>query len=90
MKTERIEFVAPPGLKARLQDEAAMASISVGELIRQKFEPNDEEKELKKLTAILKKATAEAGRELSITLNDVSSLVLELQARRRDAGKNSG
>jgi hypothetical protein len=89
MKTERIEFVAPPGLKAKLHQEAAMASISVGELIRQKFEPSDDEKELKKLTAALKKATADAGHELTQAFNEVNSLVLELQNRRVKAEKKA-
>lgn len=89
MKTERIEFVAPPGLKAKLHQEAAMARISVGELIRQKFEPSDDEKELKKLTAALKKATAEAGQELSQAFNEINSLVLELQSRRAKTEKKA-
>ena len=60
MKTERIEFLATPALKAKLHQEAAMACISVSELIRQKVESSEDEKELKKQTAVLKKATAQA------------------------------
>ena len=89
MKTERIEFVAPPGLKANLQKEAAKEGISVGELIRQRFEPSDDEKELKKLTAVLREATAEASNELSHALNAVDSLVSELKSRREKAEKKA-
>jgi len=60
MKSERIEFLATPALKAKLHQEAAMACISVSELIRQKVESGEDEKELKKQTAVLKKATAQA------------------------------
>lgn len=86
MKTERIEFVAPSGLKMKLQREAAKESISVGELIRQRFESSEEEKELKKLTADLKKATAEAGRDLKQAVDDLGALIGDLQARRKNAG----
>lgn len=85
LKTERIQFLAPPGFKEKLQEEAAMAGISVGELIRQRLEPGDEEKELTNLTAALKKETAEVGQELSQALTEVDTLVLELQSRRKDA-----
>lgn len=82
MKTERIEFVAPPGLKAKLQKEATKAKISVGELIRQRFEPSDAEIELAKLTAALKAATAEAGHDLTRAMGEVTGLVAELRSRR--------
>lgn len=85
MKTERIEFVAPPGLKSQLQKEAAKAKISVGELIRQRFVPNDEERELAKLTAELKKSVAEARRELAVAADSLESIITELQARRRES-----
>lgn len=83
MKTERIEFVAPTGLKTRLQKEAAKANISLGELIRQRFEPSAEELELVKLTAELKKATAEASGELTEAIATVDALVGELRSRRK-------
>ena len=85
MKTERIEFVAPSGLKTKLQKEAAKAKISVGELIRQRFEPSEEERELVKLTMELKKATAEASSELAQAVATVDALVGELQSRRKKA-----
>ena len=85
MKTERIEFVAPSGLKTKLQKEAAKAKISVGELIRQRFEPSEEERELVKLTMELKKATVEASSELAQAVGTVDALVSELRSRRKKA-----
>jgi ABC-type transporter Mla subunit MlaD len=85
MKTERIEFVAPPGLKDRLQKEAAQANISVAELIRQRFEPSNEEIELKKLTSELQQATTEARRELKQAVEKVDTLISDLQSRRKKA-----
>jgi len=85
MKTERIEFVAPPGLKAKLQQEAAREKISVGELIRQRFERSDEEEELAQLTHALKKNTSEAGICLAQAIEDITSLVKELRSRRTSA-----
>jgi hypothetical protein len=82
MKTERIEFVAPPGLKAQLQKEASRDNISVGELIRQRFEPTGDEKELAKLTAELKEATTAARLDLARAIEEVSGLVNELRSRR--------
>lgn len=89
MKTERIEFVAPPGLKAKLQKEATRARISVGELIRQRFEPSDEEIELAKLTIALKEATGEASRDLTRAIGEVADLVAELRSRRDVAGRKA-
>lgn len=89
MKTERIEFVAPPGLKAQLQKEASRANISVGELIRQRFEPTGEEVELAKLTTELKKATTEARSDLARAIGEVSGLVEELRSRRADAERKA-
>jgi hypothetical protein len=82
MKTERIEFVAPPGLKAQLQKEASRDNISVGELIRQRFEPTGDEKELAKLTAELKEATTAARLDLARAIEEVSGLANELRSRR--------
>ena len=82
MKTERIEFVAPPGLKMMLQQEAAKANVSVGELIRRQFERDEDEVELEKLTAELKKQTAEAREALSRAVEGVDELVAELKSRR--------
>jgi hypothetical protein len=83
MKTERIEFVAPSGLKMKLQKEAAKAKISVGELIRQAFEPSEDEVELAKLTAVLKNSTAEASAALNKAVAEVDDLVTDLQTRRK-------
>lgn len=85
MKTERIEFVAPTGFKVKLQKEAEIAKISMGELIRQRFESNEEERELKKLTAELKKATAAASRELKQATQGIDALISDLQSRRKKA-----
>lgn len=81
MKTERIEFVAPPGLKAKLQDEAANENISVGELIRQRFEPSEDEKELAQLTRALKKNTSEAGDSLAKAIEEITDLITDLRSR---------
>ncbi len=89
MKTERIEFVAPSGLKTKLQKEAAKAKISVGELIRQAFEPGEDEVELAKLTAVLKKSTAEASVALNKAVAEVDDLVTELQTRRKKAERKA-
>ena len=85
MKTERIEFMVPAGLKTKLQSEAAKANVSVGELIRQRFESSEEERELRKLTAQLNKATAEASRELKQAVANVDALINDLQSRRKKA-----
>ena len=82
MKTERIEFVAPLGLKARLQEEASRNNISVGELIRQRFDPTGDELELAKLTEELKKATTVARSDFARAIGEVSALVDELRSRR--------
>lgn len=89
MKTERIEFMAPPGLKVKLQKEATLAKISVGELIRQRFEPSDEEMELARLTIALKEATGEASRDLTRAIGEVAGLVAELRSRRDVAGRKA-
>lgn len=85
MKKERIEFVAPPGLKVQLQEEASRNNISVGELIRQRFEPTGDEMELAKLIEELKKATMEARSGLARAIGEVSGLVNELRSRRAEA-----
>ena len=89
MKTERIEFVAPPGLKEKLQQEASRAKISVGELIRQRFEPSQEEMELAELATALKEATGEASRDLTRAIGEVTTLVAELRSRRDMAGRKA-
>ncbi|MDZ7594566.1 MAG: hypothetical protein U0932_07940 [Thiobacillus sp.] len=89
MKTERIEFVAPPGLKARLQEEASRNNISVGELIRQRFEPTGDEMELAKLTEELKKATTVACSDFARAIGEVSALVDELRSRRSEVERQA-
>lgn len=89
MKTERIEFVAPMGLKTKLQKEAAKTKISVGELIRQRFEPNSEEIELAGLTKELLKSVAEASKALKDATSEVDTLVGELQAKRKKAERKA-
>lgn len=89
MKTERIEFVAPPGLKAQLQKEATRAKISMGELIRQRFEPTSDEVELAKLTKELRTATAEAQSGLARAIDGVTELVEELRSRRNEAERKA-
>ena len=54
MKTQRIEFIAPRGLIAKLQEEAKDLHISLVELIRGRLQFDDEERELAMLTASLK------------------------------------
>ena len=78
MKTERIEIVAQPGLKTKLEKEANNPNIA-GELNRQRFEFCDEKMELAKLTAVLKEATREARRDLSHAAEEVTKLVAELR-----------
>lgn len=73
MKTERIEIVAEPGLKTKLEKEANNLDIA-GEF-------SDEEMELAKLTAVLKEATREAHRDLSHAAEEVTKLVAELQRK---------
>lgn len=82
MKTKRIEFVASPEFKARLQEVAAIEGVSVGELTRLQFETSDEEKELARLITTLKKATAEGADKLSNVNQEVDAIVLDLQSRR--------
>lgn len=89
MKTERIEFVAPTSFKVKLQKEAASAKLSMGELIRQRFEPSEEERELKKLTAELKQATADASRDLKQAVETVDVLINDLRSRRKKAERKA-
>jgi len=89
MKTERIEFVAPPGLKAKLQEEAAVVGISVGELIRQRFEPSDDEQELRRLTTELREATRAASVGLAAAVAEVDSLIAGLRSRRKNAEREA-
>lgn len=89
MKTERIEFVAPPGLKSQLQKEATRAKISVGELIRQRFEPTSDEMELVKLTQELRTATTEAQTGLARAIDGVMGLVEELRSRRTESERKA-
>ena len=89
MKTERIEFIGSQSLKAKLRKEADKAGISVGELIRQRFEPSEEERELTQLAAQLKKATAEATEELAHAISAVDSLVSDLRAKRKKAERKA-
>lgn len=85
MKTERIEFVAPTSFKVMLQKEATRTKLSMGELIRQRFEPSEEEQVLKNLTLELKQATAEARQELKQAVETVDALITDLQSRRKKA-----
>ncbi len=79
MKTERIEFVAPRGLKAKLQEEAKDLHISLDELIRGRLQFDDEERELALLTASLKEATTEAQRDWTFAVEEVNKLVAALR-----------
>lgn len=82
MKTERIEFVAPAGLKAIIQGEAAKENVSVAEVIRRRFEQSEGEKELMALTKDLLKSITEARKGLKDASAEVADLVAELQERR--------
>ena len=79
MKTERIEFLAPRGLKARLQEEAKYLHMSLGALIRGRLQFDDEERELSLLTASLKEATTEAQRDWTFAVEEVNKLVAALR-----------
>lgn len=87
MKSERIEFKAAPGLKIRLQSEAATQGISVGELIRQRFEPSPDEQELVAVTQDLRQRTQDAAQALAAALQEVDTLVAELRARRGETAQ---
>ncbi len=71
MKTERIEIVAEPVLKTKLEMEANNLDIAGA------F--SDEEMELAKLTAVLKAATREAHRDLSHAVDEVTKIVADLR-----------
>lgn len=82
MKTERIEFMAAPDLKAQMQEEAGNLNISLGELIRRRFAFDEEEKELEIITASLKKSTAEAQGDLAFAAKEVTKLLKDLRLQR--------
>lgn len=82
MKTERIEFVATPGLKAKMQEEACNLNISLDELIMRRLESSDEEKELEIATAYLMQSTAEAQRDWSYAVEEVTKLLEDLRLRK--------
>lgn len=82
MKTERIEFMAAPDLKAQMQEEAGNLNISLGELIRRRFAFDEEEKELEIITASLKKSTAEAQGDLAFAAEEVTKLLKDLRLQR--------
>lgn len=76
-------------LAASAMEEASRNNISVGELIRQRFEPTGDELELVKLTEALKKATTEARSDLARATGEVSGLVDELRSRRLEVGRQA-
>lgn len=84
MKTERITFLATPEFKANLAQLAAQERVSVGEVIRGRFEqPQDRataaENELRALVADLREATAEAQASLREGLAEAERTLRELR-----------
>lgn len=93
MKSERITFLATPEFKASLTQLASKQNISVGEMIRGRFErPQDrvtasEESELRALVADLRAATAEARTSLREGLGEAEQTLRALrEAPARTAG----
>lgn len=83
MKKERIEFVLPTGLKAKLQKEASQLDISVGELIRQRFEPSNEERELKQAVSELRALTKQATGALAKSLAEADRVIAYLHRNKK-------
>lgn len=85
MKSERITFLATPEFKANLTQLAVRENISVGEVIRGRFEraqnrPDaSEESELRALVADLRAATAQAQISLSEGLAEAEQTLRELR-----------
>ena len=82
MKTERVTLLTTPHFKAFLGAEAQRAGISVGELIRNRFEtkPSAEEAALAALTVELNQAVAQASRALADGLAQAQATLRELRA----------
>ena len=93
MKSERITFLATPEFKATLRRSAAQEQISVGALIRARFEPaadvdehGAEARELRQLSEQLQHALQEARQALHDGLAQAERTLRELrQADAADA-----
>ena len=83
-KTARITILGTPEFKAYLEDEAARKKISVGELVRSRFEGNSandsNEELLAALMAEVRTATARAKRSLHKGLKDAEAALKELRS----------
>lgn len=87
MKSERITFLATPEFKENLSELAARQNVSVGEVIRGRFEGPSaaEESELAALVAALRAATAEARTSLREGLAEADQVLSELRKARTPA-----
>ena len=86
MKSERITFLATPEFKATLRQAAAQEQISVGALIRARFdtaanadEPSVEAQELRQLTQELHHALQDARQALQDGLAQAERTLRELR-----------
>ena len=81
-KSERITFLGTTALKRSLEKQAAARGISVGQLIRERFEGTAEEQEMAELTKQLRQANTDARKALTSALNEAGSFIAEMAARR--------
>lgn len=86
-KTARITILGTPEFKAFLEDEAKRRNISVGKLVRDRFEKkppaNSDEVEAEVLAAMVaevREATARAQRSLSQGLKDADAALEALRS----------
>lgn len=94
MKTERVTLLTTPEFKALLTKRAAQEGVSVGELIRRRFESGSsaDDVALAELTAELRRAVSGAKRSLAEGLTEARSVLAELRGdapAARSAGKRA-
>jgi hypothetical protein len=84
MKTERVVMLTTPEFKARLSLTAKNQGISVGELVRSRFDKtlSEEEQQLMVLTAKLRDAVKSAKQALREGLAEVNQTLTEIRASR--------
>ena len=92
MKTERITFLGSSAFKQGLERQARAQGISVGELIRRRFDAavpqTEEEVALAALAGELRRSVREARASLADALKEANATLGSLAAR-REKGRSS-
>ena len=82
MKTERVTLLTSPEFKNFLIEEARVAGVSVGELVRSRCEGREsaDQAVLVELTAELRSAVRQAKASLKRGLDEANSVMADLRA----------